>query len=69
LVTSTHIPAVPHRTAGRRTVTEDNARTTVHFTLDLKPTGLMRVLDGLITRSMPSEEAPLSILTSAVEAG
>ena len=56
-------------TAGSYELTEDNGRTTVHITLDLKPTGLMKVLDGLITRTMQSEVARLSNLKSELKAG
>ncbi|MDR7158147.1 SRPBCC family protein [Arthrobacter sp. BE255] len=61
--------AGPARPEGSYRLTEDNGRTTVHFTLDLKPAGLMKVLDGLITKTMQSEVAQLSSLKSAVEAG
>lgn len=61
--------AGPARPEGSYVLTEDQGATRVRFTLDLKPTGLMKVLDGLITKTMQSEVALLSNLKSELEAG
>lgn len=48
-------------------MTEAEGRTTVRFSLDLKPSGPMKVLDGLITRTMQAEVAQLQELKTVVE--
>jgi hypothetical protein len=50
----------PARPEGSYVTTEDDGRFTVRFTLDLKPAGLMEVLDGIITKTMRTEVAQLS---------
>jgi uncharacterized membrane protein len=61
--------AGPARPEGSYLLTETQGRTTVRFILDLKPAGLMKVLDGLITRTMQAEVAQLSNLKAVIEAG
>ncbi|WP_211882296.1 SRPBCC family protein [Pseudarthrobacter albicanus] len=59
--------AGPARPEGRYVLSEAEGRTTVRFVLDLKPSGLMRVLDGLITKTMQAEVAQLQELKSVIE--
>jgi uncharacterized protein YndB with AHSA1/START domain len=60
--------AGPARPTGRFTLTEDRpGRTTVTFALDLRPTGLMRLMSGMVARTMRSEVAQLSALKADVE--
>lgn len=59
--------AGPARPEGSYALAEDNGSTTVRFTLDLKSTGLMKVLDALITKTMQAEVAQLSRLKAVVE--
>jgi uncharacterized membrane protein len=61
--------AGPARPEGSYLLTESQGQTTVRFILDLKPAGLMKVLDGLITRTMQAEVAQLSNLKAVIEAG
>jgi uncharacterized membrane protein len=61
--------AGPARPEGRYLLTEADGRTTVRFILDLKPAGLMKVLDGLITKTMQAEVAQLQELKSVIEEG
>lgn len=64
-----HVIAGPARPEGSYLLTESQDRTTVRFILDLKPTGLMKVLDGLITKTMQAEVGQLSNLKAVIEAG
>ena len=48
-------------------MTEAQGRTTVRFILDLKPSGLMKVLDGLITKTMQAEVSQLQELKTVIE--
>jgi uncharacterized membrane protein len=59
--------AGPARPEGQYLLTEADGRTTVRFVLDLKPSGLIKVLDGLITRTMQAEVAQLEDLKTAIE--
>ena len=61
-------PTGKHRHAcPRRQLTESEGCTTVRFILDLKPSGLMKVLDGLITKTMQSEGSQLRELKTVIE--
>lgn len=59
--------AGPARPEGQYLLTESEGRTTVRFILDLKPSGLMKVLDGLITKTMKSEVSQLKNLKTVLE--
>lgn len=59
--------AGPARPAGQYLLAESEGRTTVRFILDLKPAGLMKVLDGLITKTMQSEVDQLQELKAVIE--
>ena len=59
--------AGPARPEGRYLLTEAQGRTTVRFILDLKPSGLMKVLDGLITKTMQAEVSQLQELKTVIE--
>lgn len=59
--------AGPARPEGQYLLSETGGRTTVRFILDLKPTGLMKVLDGLITKTMQSEVEQLQDLKTVIE--
>jgi len=59
--------AGPARPEGQYLLTESEGRTTVRFILDLKPTGLMKVLDRLITKTMKSEVSQLHDLKTVLE--
>ncbi|BCW66889.1 hypothetical protein NicSoilB4_16520 [Arthrobacter sp. NicSoilB4] len=59
--------AGPARPEGRYLMTEEQGRTTVRFILDLKPSGLMKVLDGLITKTMQAEVSQLQELKTVIE--
>lgn len=61
------VVAGPARPEGRYVLTEADGRTTVRFILDLKSTGLMKVLDGLITKTMQAEVAQLEALKTVIE--
>ena len=58
-------PARPH---GEYILSEADGRTTVRFVLDLKLPGLMKVLDGLVTKTMQGEVAQLRMLKAVLEA-
>src|SRR5437879_1148319 len=58
-------PARPH---GAFELTEpEPGRTTVHFTLDLAPKGLMRLMDGMVAKQMRAEVAQLTHLKTELE--
>jgi uncharacterized protein YndB with AHSA1/START domain len=60
--------AGPVRPTGRFTLTEAGpGHTTVTFTLDLQPTGLMRLMNGMIAKTMRSEVGQLSRLKADLE--
>lgn len=59
--------AGPARPTGQYTLSESGGRTTVRFILDLKPSGLMKVLDGLITKTMQAEVSQLQNLKAVIE--
>lgn len=61
--------AGPARPEGRYLLTEDEGRTTVRFILDLKLAGPMKVLDGLVTKTMQAEVSQLEELKTVIEAG
>src|SRR5213080_3722951 len=57
------VTAGPARPTGRFELTEPSPGTTeVTFTLDFAPTGLMRLMNGMITKTMRHEVAQLSRL-------
>jgi hypothetical protein len=58
-------PARPH---GEYILSESAGGTSVRFVLDLKLPGLMKVLDGLVTRTMQGEVAQLRKLKTVLEA-
>jgi uncharacterized protein YndB with AHSA1/START domain len=60
--------AGPARPQGSYVLTEAHGRTTVRFSLDLRSKGLMKVLDGLIAKTMQSEVRQLDALKAVVEA-
>src|SRR5919107_1312437 len=58
----------PAGRTGRFTLTEAGpGRTTVTFTLDLQPTGLMRLMNAMIAKTMRSEVNQLSQLKADLE--
>ncbi len=59
--------AGPARPEGQYLLAESDGRTTVRFILDLKPSGLMKVLDGLIAKTMRSEVSQLQELKKVLE--
>lgn len=60
--------AGPARPTGRFALTDAAAgRTTVTFTLELRPTGLMRLMNGMIVKTMRSEVNQLSQLKADLE--
>jgi uncharacterized protein YndB with AHSA1/START domain len=60
--------AGPARPTGRFALTEDGpGRTTVTFSLDLRPTGLMRLMSGMVAKTMRSEVGQLSALKADLE--
>lgn len=62
------VTAGPARPTGRFTLTEAGpGHTTVTFTLDLTPTGLMRLMSPMITRTMRSEVGQLARLKADIE--
>ena len=62
------VTAGPARPTGRFTLTEAGpGRTTVTFTLDLTPSGLMRLMSPMITRTMRSEVDQLARLKTDIE--
>ena len=63
------VVAGPARPVGKYALTESGDGTLVHFSLDLKPPVLMRVLDSLVTKTMESEVARLQNLKEVIEAG
>jgi uncharacterized protein YndB with AHSA1/START domain len=63
-----HVIAGPARPTGRFTLTAAGpGRTTVTFTLDLQPTGLMRLMNAMIAKTMRSEVSRLSRLKVDLE--
>jgi uncharacterized protein YndB with AHSA1/START domain len=63
-----NVTAGPARPAGRFTLTADGpARTTVTFALDLQPTGLMRLMRGMVAKTMQSEVSELPRLKADLE--
>jgi len=62
--------AGPARPTGRFELAQAGPeRTTVTFSLDLQPTGMMRLMSGMIGKQMRSEVAQLSKLKANLEAG
>jgi carbon monoxide dehydrogenase subunit G len=59
--------AGPARPTGEYTLTPDGDGTRVRFTLDLEPTGLMRLMSGAIQKTMTAEVGQLSTLKSVLE--
>ena len=63
-----HVIAGPARPTGRYTLTEAGpGRTTVTFTLELQPTGLMRLMNAMIAKTMRSEVNQLTQLKADLE--
>lgn len=64
------VTAGPARPTGRFELAETApGRTTVTFTLDLRPGGMMRLMSGLIAKQMRAEVAQLTRLKTDLEAG
>jgi uncharacterized protein YndB with AHSA1/START domain len=62
------VTAGPARPTGRFELTEDGpARTIVTFTLDLQPTGFMRLMSPMITKTMRAEVNQLDQLKQQLE--
>jgi uncharacterized protein YndB with AHSA1/START domain len=62
------VTAGPARPTGRFTLAEAGpGRTTVTFALDLRPTGLMRLMGGMIAKTMRSEVDQLPRLKADLE--
>jgi len=62
------VTAGPARPTGRFALTEDGpARTTVTFSLDLEPTGLMRLMSRMVAKTMRSEVDQLAGLKADLE--
>ncbi len=63
-----HVTAGPARPAGRFTLTAAGpTHTTVTFTLDLQPTGFMRLMGGMVAKTMQSEVNELPRLKADLE--
>jgi hypothetical protein len=60
--------AGPARPEGSYLLTQSQDGTKVRFILDLRPKGLMKVLDGLVAKTMQSEVGQLAKLKEAIEA-
>lgn len=60
--------AGPARPVGRYVLSEADGQTTVHFALDLKLPLVMRVMDGLVRKTMEAEVAQLRKLKAVLEA-
>jgi len=60
--------AGPARPKGQYILSEAGGSTAVRFVLDLKLPGLMKVLDGLVAKTMQAEVAQLRELKAVVEA-
>lgn len=60
--------AGPARTEGRYILTETDGRTAVRFALELRLPGVMKVLDGLVAKTMKAEVAQLGELKAVIEA-
>ena len=62
------VTAGPLRPAGRFTLAETGPdATTVSFSLDAQPAGLMRLMSGMVTRQMRTEVAQLGRLKQILE--
>jgi uncharacterized membrane protein len=61
--------AGPARPVGKYELREADGLTRVHFALDLKLPLVMKVMDGLVRKTMEAEVAQLSKLKSVLEAG
>jgi uncharacterized protein YndB with AHSA1/START domain len=62
------VTAGPARPTGRFELTEDGpTQTTVTFTLDLQPTGLMRLMNSMITKTMRAEVDQLNQLKQQLD--
>jgi hypothetical protein len=61
--------AGPARPTGTYTLAPSNGGTRVSFVLDFKPTGLAKLMDGMIARTMQSEVATLANLKLVLEGG
>jgi uncharacterized protein YndB with AHSA1/START domain len=62
------VTAGPARPVGRFRLAEAGpGRTTVNFSLDLKPTGLTRLMSPMITKTMRAEVAQLDQLKAELE--
>jgi|SRR5579859_2312425 len=62
------VTAGPARPTGRFALTEAGpGRTTVTFSLDLRPTGLMRLMSGMVDKTMRSEVGQLAALKADLE--
>lgn len=59
--------AGPARPEGQYLLTESGDRTTVRFILDLKASGVMRFIDGFITKTMKAEVVQLPELKRVLE--
>ena len=64
-----HVIAGPARPTGTYQFEGHGNSTTVSFTLDFEPKGLMRLMNPMISRTMQSEVATLSNLKSYLEKG
>ena len=63
-----HVIAGPARPTGRFTLAEAGpGRTTVTFALELQPTGVMRLMNAMIAKTMRSEVNRLSQLKADLE--
>lgn len=60
--------AGPARPLGQYILSEAGGSTAVRFVLDLKLPGLMKVLDGLVAKTMQAEVAQLRELKTVIEA-
>ena len=63
------VVAGPARPMGTYTFEPSNSGTRVSFVLDFKPTGLAKLMDGIIAKTMQSEVATLSNLKLVLEGG
>ncbi|UKA63285.1 SRPBCC family protein [Arthrobacter sp. FW306-04-A] len=61
--------AGPARPTGSFTLDENDGRTTVRFSLDLRPKGFMKLMGSMITKTMESEVGQLGQLKSVLEKG
>ncbi|WP_449372618.1 SRPBCC family protein [Arthrobacter psychrolactophilus] len=66
---SFQVVAGPARPAGEYRITATEGGAELQFSLDIQPSGLMKLVSGMITKTMATEVAQLSTLKRVLEAG